>query len=431
LLYRVEQAYLISRENGLLIEHVHHAASKIKDSDAVSAMFTAIQDFVKESFSPDRTGRLESADMGEFTLWAVHGPHALLVCVIRGVPPKSLRSELSAILERIHFRYGDAVRKYAGDTDSVPGVDGELQKCLDFQATQGAGDSERGPPWPLIILAVAIFSIFAYLWFNKWTDTVELDKLTAALNETPGLYIASTFREGDQIRVHGMRDPLALSVLEVAENNGILAQSIIADMKPFQSLETEIVERRVEQAIGDLDSVSFDLAGSVVTVTGEAPGEWIEDARGRLLRVPGVQAVDLNSVVDSDVRRVVSEIEKLSGTRFLFDSGTVFGPGQELALRAFSRELADLSHRALSSGYSLTVTVIGSTDAAGGADSNSRLALRRAEAAATVLSEFGVSADHFKQADATSEGSNSDNDPERRNVSVNLSLAPPDSRSHQ
>ena len=93
LLYRVEQAYLISRENGLLMSHVHHEASKIKDSDAVSAMFTAIQDFVKESFSPDRTGRLESADMGDFTLWAVHGPHALLVCVIRGIPPRSLRGD--------------------------------------------------------------------------------------------------------------------------------------------------------------------------------------------------------------------------------------------------------------------------------------------------------------------------------------------------
>ena len=55
--FRVEQAYLISRENGLLVGHVHHESSKIKDSDAVSAMFTAIQDFVKESFSPDRTGR--------------------------------------------------------------------------------------------------------------------------------------------------------------------------------------------------------------------------------------------------------------------------------------------------------------------------------------------------------------------------------------
>ncbi|MGB5720563.1 MAG: hypothetical protein WBM34_07685, partial [Woeseiaceae bacterium] len=130
--YRVEQAYLISRENGLLVEHVHHQNSKIKDSDAVSAMFTAIQDFVKESFSPDRTGRLESADMGDFTLWAVHGPHALLVCVIRGVPPKSLRTELTAILERIHFRYGDAIREYKGDTSTIPDVEVELNRCLQF-----------------------------------------------------------------------------------------------------------------------------------------------------------------------------------------------------------------------------------------------------------------------------------------------------------
>ena len=109
--FRVEQAYLISRENGLLVGHVHHERSKIKDSDAVSAMFTAIQDFVKESFSPDRTGRLESADMGDFTLWAVHGPHAVLVCVIRGVPPNCLRAEWSAFLERLHCGYGEAIRE--------------------------------------------------------------------------------------------------------------------------------------------------------------------------------------------------------------------------------------------------------------------------------------------------------------------------------
>ena len=429
LLYRVEQAYLISRENGLLIEHVHHSASKINDSDAVSAMFTAIQDFVKESFSPDRTGRLESADMGDFTLWAVHGPHAMLVCVIRGVPPKKLRSELSAVLERIHFRYGDAVKDYAGNTDSVPGVDGELQKCLEFQAAQDVADSKRGPPWPLIIVGAVILSLFAYLWFSQWAESNELKKLTDALNETPGLYLASASRDGDQIRVHGMRDPLSLSVLDVAENNGISAASIVADMKPFQSLEREIIERRVEQAMGDLDTVDFDLVGTAVTVTGEATRTWIEEARARVNRIAGVEAVDFSAVTDSDLRRIRIDSESLSGTRFLFSSGTTFDSNQGSMLREHAKKLSDLKSQALLSGRILRVTLIGSTDTVGDAEANTRLALRRAEATAAILLEFGISAHQLKQTAVDPDETSSDDGPGRRNVSIELSLAQLDDRS--
>jgi len=169
--YRVEQAYLISRENGLLVDHVHHEASKIKDSDAVSAMFTAIQDFVKESFSPDRTGRLESADMGEFTLWAVHGPHALLVCVIRGVPPKGLRADLSAILERIHFRYGDAIRDYKGDTSTIPDVEVELERCLSFEARDESGKTRKGPPVALVVMLLLLAFAAVFLGVRSSTTT--------------------------------------------------------------------------------------------------------------------------------------------------------------------------------------------------------------------------------------------------------------------
>lgn len=42
ILYRVEQVYLIKRDDGLLIEHLQREDAVGKDSDAVSAMYTAI-----------------------------------------------------------------------------------------------------------------------------------------------------------------------------------------------------------------------------------------------------------------------------------------------------------------------------------------------------------------------------------------------------
>ncbi len=420
LLYRIEQAYLISRENGLLIEHVHHAASKIKDSDAVSAMFTAIQDFVKESFSPDRTGRLESADMGEFTLWAVHGPHALLVCVIRGVPPKSLRDELSAILERIHFRYGDAVREYAGDTASVPGVEVELEKCLAFQAIQSAeGDASR-TPWPLIIIGLLLLAAAGYFWFSRWSDANELKNFTAALRDTPGIYVAEAARDGGKIVLRGLRDPLAMDVSAVARQIGIPVESVFAELQPFQSLEPELVARRVGQAIGDLNSVNYTIAGAIVTVTGEAPKQWIEATRARVLNVAGIEIADFDGVIDSDLRQLTAEVEALSGASFQFVSGTTLAPAADSALRTISRRLADLEARAATTDRRVRVTVIGSTDNSGDPAANERLAIRRAEAVAAVLAEFGVTPDAILPADGAAGPSAYDTS--QRKATVELAL---------
>jgi len=53
LLFRVEHLYLIDRASGMLIKEVASQDSESLDSDAVSAMFSAIQSFVQDSFSRD------------------------------------------------------------------------------------------------------------------------------------------------------------------------------------------------------------------------------------------------------------------------------------------------------------------------------------------------------------------------------------------
>lgn len=424
LLYRVEQAYLISRENGLLIDHVHHSASKIKDSDAVSAMFTAIQDFIKESFTPDKTGRLESADMGEFTLWAVHGPHALLVCVIRGVPPKNLRGELSAVLEKIHFRYGDAVRSYNGDPSSVSGVEAELQECLELQATQKVDDAKRGTPWPLIIIVSILVAATAYLYYGRWTDANELQNLSTAIRETPGLYLASADRDGDNIVVRGMRDPLAPSIAEIASGIGLAPDSIVADVSPFQSLDPALIRKRVDLAIGELETADYDFSGATVTITGSASRSWLDTARNRILQVAGVDTVDVSSVVDLDVEKLKSEIVTLSGTRFIFVSDVGLAPAQQSAIRELAQKLSTLQARADASDHNIGVTIIGSTDMSGDAESNAILSIRRAELVATIMAEYGVIAQDIRQADAPVDSTVSGLNTALRNASVELELTP-------
>lgn len=424
LLYRVEQAYLISRENGLLVEHVHHPASKIKDSDAVSAMFTAIQDFVKESFSPDRTGRLESADMGDFTLWAVHGPHALLVCVIRGVPPKDLRSHLSAILERIHFRYGDAIKNYSGDTSTLSGVDEELQKCLSYEATQEINNNGRRFSRVTLLLGFIAVALLLYWIRSSWIESREIRDLSGALAQTPGIFLKDVTRDGDQILIDGMQDPLATPISSIVESLGMQPENVTTNMQSFQSLDPEIVRRRVDRQLGGIDSISYELSGTTLVFSGSAPAAWINAARTNALTVAGIDRVDTSAVTDSDLQELRREVESLSGTRFIFDTGIDLAANQESALRNFAQRLAQLQSEAARSAHHIEIGILGSTDSSGTVEANTRLAIRRGIAVSSVLSEFGVSSTVIQEFDTADAGQTSTDSASLRNASVTLALTP-------
>src|SRR5258706_10186130 len=62
-LYFVEQGFLIHRKNGILLLHLASKSAVVKDADMVSGMFTAIQDFVSDSFSEGGQD-LETIDVG-------------------------------------------------------------------------------------------------------------------------------------------------------------------------------------------------------------------------------------------------------------------------------------------------------------------------------------------------------------------------------
>lgn len=429
LLYRVEQAYLISRENGLLMSHVHHEASKIKDSDAVSAMFTAIQDFVKESFSPDRTGRLESADMGEFTLWAVHGPHALLVCVIRGIPPRSLRADLSAILERIHFRYGDAIREYNGDTSSVANVEEELERCLRFQARQEQETKKRGGP-PIVLLAIllTLLAAAAYLGFRAWQAASERDALDDALRDTAGIHVTELSRDGRSFALRGLRDPLAPSIASVATELGIDADRLSTDVQPFQSLEPEIVARRAERVLAKPESVQFEMLDGRLRVTGGAPAAWIQGLEQNFSSVAGIDSLDTSALVTNDPTPPDPRVEllpllrELDGVRFYFTDGVEFRDDAAAALQAWADRVAELDERARASDLELTVAVLGSTDSSGGEAINVAIAERRAETVATALRERGIEVTTTGRVPLSANADAVGVDPELRFVQVDLDL---------
>jgi OOP family OmpA-OmpF porin len=130
LVYRMEQLFLIHRETGLVLQHIAAESIDLKDADMVSAMLTAIQDFVHDSFSAGEDSSLHNLNMGELTVWIEQGPRTILASVIRGNPPQELRNALKELLENIEFEYNTALNTYQGDAAQFEPCKPDLQFCL-------------------------------------------------------------------------------------------------------------------------------------------------------------------------------------------------------------------------------------------------------------------------------------------------------------
>lgn len=300
LLYRVEHVYLIHAESGLLVSHVQQGDRFSKDEDAVSAMLTAIQEFVKDSFSADEPQRLRTAELGELTLWAVHGPTAVLVAVIRGVPPAALRADLEAALERIETRRGEALRNFDGDRSGFEDVEPDLKGCLrvSLRGTAGAEPVRRFSP-AVAILTVLALAVVSWVGYGVWMQN-RLASVADALDAASGIVATRIDRAGRTLIVRGLRDPLAPNAEEIAAAAGWRG-SVDAEFEPYVSLDRELVLSRARAMLQPPETVELELSEGVLNLAGIAPADWITEVRAAPLNVPGVDRLETGSLnLDSD-----------------------------------------------------------------------------------------------------------------------------------
>lgn len=480
--YRVEQAFLIKRSDGLLIEHVHHEGAISRDTDAVSAMFTAIQDFIQHSFHEQTNENLTTAVLGELTLWAVHGPGAILVCVIRGVPPGGLRNDLSVILERIHLNYGDALASYDGG-DEVVGLDIELERCLLLEHLD-AEVSAAKPPYAAIFFLALVVAALAWWYGARIADNNQLARFRSVLEGTPGIVVTHLERDKGQVLVRGLRDPLSASPAELAPAVHLDAADLRLELEPYQSLDSPIIERRARRilrpppgvglrlndgvlqasgsapvawkrraqeiaaAIPGVDSVDtsamnlgdeellalardalaapetiqLSLIGDVVVATGQAPAAWIPRAQSNAAAVPELQRLDLDAVVVAERRELEELVKEIDGTEIFFTRNDVLRSGASGDLAALARRLVRIDELAAALGSALRITLVGFADGIGSEQINRQVKAARTGRVASQLREAGVSAATIVEREAPIAEDSRAIDPTRRKVVVSVGL---------
>ena len=129
---RIDELFLLHR-SGELIRHHSRSLRVDVDSDVLSAMLVAVQNFVKESFN-FRAGDLEELKFGDQKIMLIHGEHVILAAVVAGPFPQRLEPGMRAALEEVESRFGSSLEDWSGLTEDLPEVDDVLSGVFDAKA---------------------------------------------------------------------------------------------------------------------------------------------------------------------------------------------------------------------------------------------------------------------------------------------------------
>jgi outer membrane protein OmpA-like peptidoglycan-associated protein len=329
--YRVEQIYLIHRKTGMLLGQASRDAGLMEDADLVVGMLTALQDFARDSFTSAKQDDLEVLQIGEFKVWLLHGPLAILAVVVRGRLPQELQLRFAAKVEQIHKDFHAALLSFEREGRPIPGIEEGLSGLL---LGQGAASESRSNTKLKIVAGVFFAVLLCGVLFRVRQD-MRWNGYVNELRHHPGIVIVDARRGWKSLEIVGMRDPLAI------EPRALLSE--------FHLREGQVSERWEEYL--SLDPRLADV-------------RRMNTERGL------VQDTVIHFEVDS-TRITLDELQRVD---------------------ELSRQVRRLIEDAKAQGMAIGIEVVGHTDHTGVEGHNSELSQERAATVMRLLEERGINA---------------------------------------
>ncbi len=284
-LYRVERVFLIHKKTGLLLQQRAAESIAIRDAEVVSGMLTSILDFVHDSLGAQPDRELEMLRLDDADVWIQHGSQALLASVVRGTPPRGLRSVFQSAIQEICSQKQRELDRFTGDTTPFLSCQDQLRSlCLLGQ----------GPPrparlawlwWVAGALALLAFAVGIYVGrasILRWESYMD------ALQRQPGIVVTSVRKQDGKHFVAGLRDPMAADPVALLEGTGVDPANVQFHWELYHSLqpafeaarqlnnEKLLIEARTilfpagaaklsPQEMGEIDLIARRVMGSIET----------------------------------------------------------------------------------------------------------------------------------------------------------------------
>lgn len=342
----------------------------------VSGMLTAIQDFVRDSFTTRQGEQLEALQVGDLTVWIEQGPQAILAGVIRGNAPQQLREVFQETLERIHLQYGTALNKFSGDAAPFAGAGALLEDCLQSGydvERDGAHTGRKLSPLKVVAgIVLLALVVWGFLWIR---DRLRWDAYVQRLRAEPGIVVTHTGKQDGKHFVSGLRDPLSRDPASMIQDTGLDSNSVEGRWQPFQALTPDFVLTRAGKLLEPPPTVKLLLTDGVLEAEGFASHQWVLETRRLVRFLPGVNQFREEGLFD---------LERIENPLLMFDlNQTTLRSDQEEKVKQLVGEIEHL--RQLAGGRKVRLEITGRTDGSGTESLNTTLSQGRAETVAAAL----------------------------------------------
>jgi len=406
LVYQVEQAFLIHNDTSLLLAHAVNPDIESKDADMVSSMFSAIRDFVQDSFEVSDEDRLETMQVGNMNVIVRQGPAALLAITVRGMSTADLRSMLDETLESVHHSFASPLKDFDGDTSSFADVVPLLEDCLETKRGTMTSDESSKPAYHWWALGIASLLLIAtgswlYMRHHHWSEMVK------SLDQEPGLSVQQANLGWWHKSVSGLRDPLAASPEQII-SKFYNPEKIESSWKAYQSLEDPILEQRMVQITNPPGNTTLRIKSGKLSVEGAAPLEWLEQCKQIARTQAGITETD----IDLFPLYLARLKERVESAVILFDVGeSILNTKALLILQNLKPDITALFELTASRQKQTRIILTGMTDASGNILMNERLSQERSDAVLEYLQQLNIPSASFQirqppqgQTDIHSEG---------------------------
>lgn len=406
-LFRVEQVFLIHRETGLLLNTLSVDLQSSADADLISAMLTAINDFVSDSFNvSDEKGeqQLDVVKTDDFTLLLKQGPKAILVAAISGNAPQKVANQLQLSLEEIHRLYAKELNHFSGDASVFVNSEQQLRDCLLAELKTEQSKTKKRP-WIALFIVFSLSISACYAAFLRWQANEVLAKVSL-IDEQPGIVLTSAQLVGfSTVQFNVLRDPQAVSIPAWLAEQQLSETKINYKERAYVSVDPDIIRLKVQSILSLFPGVEVEWQGTLPIFIGEFSNLDKLRLQAEFNKVTGldfktswldpikIAGIDNNAADDPAIMRAILDlnIAKLERHTIKFEPAASTLTEQNInTLIVLKEEFNQLLPIAEQQELSLGLIIMGASDSTGSSTFNKALSQKRANAVKHKLEELGI-----------------------------------------
>lgn len=226
-------------------------------------------------------------------------------------------------------------------------------------------------------------------------EDLDLGRFLDALAQVPGIVVTESVKIGDRYVVSGFRDPLTKDPNEILASLNLDPGRFDQRWEAYQALGEGFILERALQMLAPPESVTMTLEGKTLAAKGEAPHVWIVNAYRKAPSILGLEKIEFDGLIDSELKAIRASIERIEAFRVLFKVNTTeLAPGQDGIIEQIAKELEAFRALVTSAEKEYNVQIMGHADSAGGQTYNLDLSQRRAQQTRAMLAGAGIQDPH-------------------------------------